>query len=137
MRALKSAGLLGTMVISAVVVGANTTDTSVVPAVNTLFRAELDGIDGWEASVASAVQKPGAAAGWHYHNGHEIVFVHEGSLVFELKGQPPMNVKAGDVIYIPRRVPHRAHNASDTQPYRLVAFAMDEKGKPQRVELKD
>lgn len=44
---------------------------------------------------------PGVAFGRHRHPGDEIVYVLEGSLEYQLDGQPPVTLKAGEVLFIP------------------------------------
>ncbi|MGH9261242.1 MAG: cupin domain-containing protein [Acidimicrobiales bacterium] len=53
---------------------------------------------------------PGVAFGKHTHPGEEIVYVIEGSLEYEVAGQPPVTLKAGDVLFIPAGTIHAAKN---------------------------
>ena len=45
---------------------------------------------------------------WHTHPGEEIIYVLEGSLEYQLKGEPPVTLKAGDVLFIPAGAIHTA-----------------------------
>lgn len=44
---------------------------------------------------------PGATAPNHTHPGEEIVYVLEGSLEYQVEGNPPVTLHAGDVLFIP------------------------------------
>ena len=52
----------------------------------------------------------GMVFGKHRHPGDEIVYVIEGSLEYQLEGQPPVTLKAGDVLFIPAGTIHTAKN---------------------------
>ena len=59
---------------------------------------------------------PGATAKPHYHEAHETaIFVLEGT--GEMRHGPElehvMQFEAGDLVYIPARVPHQPYNPSD------------------------
>src|SRR5260370_38311677 len=53
---------------------------------------------------------PGYVAPKHWHPGEEIIYVLEGTLEYEIEGQPPVRVKAGDVLFVPARAIHSAKN---------------------------
>ncbi len=44
---------------------------------------------------------PGYVAPRHTHFGEEIIYVLEGTLVYEVEGRPPTTYKAGDVLIVP------------------------------------
>jgi quercetin dioxygenase-like cupin family protein len=77
---------------------------------------------------------PGAAFPKHSHPGEEIVNVLEGSLEYEVEGQPPMTLKAGDVLFIAAGTIHAAKNVGSGNAAELATYIV-EKGKP-LVELK-
>jgi mannose-6-phosphate isomerase-like protein (cupin superfamily) len=52
----------------------------------------------------------GASAGRHYHDGHEVGFVLEGTAVLEVEGQPPIEHKPGDHYHIDASKRHDARN---------------------------
>ena len=68
------------------------------------------GVPEPEVIQARVELAPGVAFGRHRHPGEEIVHVLEGSLEFQLDGQPPMTLKAGDVLFIPAGMIHAAKN---------------------------
>jgi quercetin dioxygenase-like cupin family protein len=45
--------------------------------------------------------RPGHAAGRHVHNGPVVGSIVEGSVVFQVEGEPERILRAGDVFYEP------------------------------------
>jgi len=72
---------------------------------------------------------PGYAAPRHTHPGEEIIYVLEGTLEYEIGGQPPARVKPGDVLFVPAGVVHTAKNVGSTKGSELATYVV-EKGKP-------
>ena len=72
---------------------------------------------------------PGVSAARHSHPGEELVYVTEGALEYRLEGKPPVIVKAGDVLFIPRGTPHAVKNVSTAKAAELATYIV-EKGKP-------
>src|SRR3954464_13700282 len=56
---------------------------------------------GREALQAIVSIAPGVTAPRHSHPGEEIIYVLEGTLEYQLDGQAPVTLKAGDVLFIP------------------------------------
>jgi quercetin dioxygenase-like cupin family protein len=72
---------------------------------------------------------PGVLAARHTHFGEEIIYVLEGTLLYEVEGNPPVTLKAGDVLFIPYGVVHSAKNIGSTKAAELATYVV-EKGKP-------
>src|ERR1700734_1461295 len=72
---------------------------------------------------------PGVATPKHTHPGEEIVYVLEGTLEFQLEGQPPVTVKAGEVFFVPAGTVHTAKNVNGGNSAALSTYIV-EKGKP-------
>jgi len=72
---------------------------------------------------------PGAVAPWHRHPGEEVIYVIEGTLEYQLEGQPPVTLKAGDVLFVPAGVAHTARNRTATNGAELATYIV-EKGNP-------
>ena len=79
---------------------------------------------------------PGVAFGKHWHPGEEIVYVIEGLLEYQVEGNPPMMLKAGDVLFIPARTIHAAKNVGNVNGAELATYVV-EKGKPLIVMSSD
>jgi len=93
-----------------------------------LQRHDL-GIPGWEVLQARVDFAPGASFPAHRHPGEEIIYVLSGTLEYELEGQPPVTLEAGDVLFVPTGVFHSAKNLGTTPGSELATYVL-EKGKP-------
>ena len=120
-------GTIGSQVLSAQQAGLKRTQ---------LLRHDLVGMEGKEGLIVMVEASPGVTAGKHYHPGHELVYVLEGSGTFEVEGRAPMPVKPGDTMYVPPRLAHDVKNTSATAPLKALVFAIAEKGQPLTVEAK-
>ncbi len=72
---------------------------------------------------------PGVAFGGHWHPGEEIVYVLEGSLEYQVEGERPVTLEAGDVLFIPARTIHAAKNVGQGNGAELATYVV-EKGQP-------
>jgi len=95
-----------------------------------LLKTDLAGIDGKEGIVVLAEIAPGATTGKHYHPAHEFAYVLEGSLTLEVQGKPPITLKPGGINHQPPRQVHEGKNTSRTDPVKILAFYLSEKGQP-------
>jgi quercetin dioxygenase-like cupin family protein len=65
----------------------------------------------------------------HSHPGEEIIYVLDGVWEYQIDGKEPSRLKAGDVLFIPTGVTHRARNVGDGRGSELATYIV-EKGKP-------
>ena len=72
---------------------------------------------------------PGVVAPRHSHPGEEIIYVIEGALEYQVEGQPPVTLKAGEVLFVPAGAIHAARNVGRTNGAELATYVV-EKGKP-------
>jgi quercetin dioxygenase-like cupin family protein len=72
---------------------------------------------------------PGVLAPRHTHFGEEIIYVLEGTLLYEVEGKPPVTLKAGDVLFIPYGTVHSARNIGNVNAAELATYIV-EKDKP-------
>jgi quercetin dioxygenase-like cupin family protein len=72
---------------------------------------------------------PGYVSPRHTHPGEEIVYVLEGTLVYEVDAKPPVTLKAGEVLFIPAGTIHAARNIGSGNGAELATYIV-EKGKP-------
>ena len=70
-----------------------------------------------------------SAFGKHSHPGEEVIYVLEGVLEYEVEGQSPVTLKAGEVLFIPAGVVHAARNNTNAKASELATYIV-EKGKP-------
>ena len=93
-----------------------------------LQRHDLS-IPGREAIQVVVELAPGVLSPKHTHPGEEIIYVLEGSLQYEVEGQPTATLKAGDVLFIPGGTIHSARNVGTGNAAELATYVV-EKGKP-------
>jgi quercetin dioxygenase-like cupin family protein len=93
-----------------------------------LQRHDL-GIPGREVVQVRVDIAPGVLAPNHRHPGEEIVYVIEGLLEYQLEGEPPVTLKAGEVLFIPAGKIHSAKNVGSVDAAELATYIV-EKGKP-------
>ena len=86
-------------------------------------------IPGYESLQARIDFAPGATFPRHSHPGEEIIYVLEGTLEYQLDGQPPVTLKAGEVLFVPAGAVHAARNVGTTNGAELATYIVD-KGKP-------
>jgi quercetin dioxygenase-like cupin family protein len=93
-----------------------------------LQRHDLS-IEGRETVQARIDIAPGATAPWHRHPGEELIYIIEGTLEYQLEGQVPVTLKAGQVLFVPAGVAHKARNRGTVNGAELATYIV-EKGKP-------
>ena len=93
-----------------------------------LQRHDLS-IPGREVIQTRTELDPGASAPRHTHPGEEIIYVLEGTWEYQVEGQPPKTLKAGDVLFIPYGTIHSAKNVGSGKAAELGTYVV-EKGKP-------
>jgi quercetin dioxygenase-like cupin family protein len=65
----------------------------------------------------------------HKHPGEEIIYVLEGSLEYQVDGQSPTTVDAGQVFFVPAETVHAVRNVGGGKGVELATYVVD-KGKP-------
>ena len=106
--------------------------TPALPNLN-ITRTDLQRHDlsapGREMVQARIDFEPGVFAPMHKHPGEEVIYVLKGALEYQIKGQAPVILKAGDVLFVPAQTAHSARNISSEQASELATYIV-EKGKP-------
>ena len=99
--------------------------------VKQLFVTDLADYPGKESLMLEVSYPPGAKDMAHRHNAHAFIYVLEGEIVMQVKGQPAVTLKAGQTFYEgPNDVHAVGRNASDTAPARFVVVLLKTKGAP-------
>ncbi|WP_420992390.1 cupin domain-containing protein [Cupriavidus sp. 30B13] len=86
-------------------------------------------VPGREAVQVRVDFAPGAIAPPHTHPGEEIAHVLEGTVEYQLEGQAPVTLKAGDSLFIPAGTAHSAKNVGTGNAAELATYVV-EKGAP-------
>jgi quercetin dioxygenase-like cupin family protein len=80
--------------------------------------------------IMTATFKPGDQTVRHTHRFPVAVYVLEGTFTLELKGRPPIAVKAGEALVEPPDTEMVGYNRSTTDPTRVVIFYVATPGTP-------
>jgi quercetin dioxygenase-like cupin family protein len=65
----------------------------------------------------------------HRHPGEEIIYVLEGTLQYDIDGQDPLVVSAGEALMVPANTVHAVKNVGSGNAAELATYIV-EKGKP-------
>jgi quercetin dioxygenase-like cupin family protein len=99
--------------------------------VKELFAIDLAEYPGKEGRMIEVSYPPGAQDVVHRHDAHAFVYVLEGQIVMQLKGQSAVTLKAGQTFYEgPKDIHVVGRNASSTEPARFVVVLLKDKGAP-------
>ena len=93
-----------------------------------LQRHDLS-VPGREVIQVRVDFEPGYTSPKHTHFGEEIIYVIDGVLEYQVEGQAPVTLKAGEVLVVPAGTPHLARNVGTTNAAELATYIV-EKGKP-------
>jgi quercetin dioxygenase-like cupin family protein len=106
--------------------------------VKDLFAIDLADYPGKEGRVIEVSYPPGAQDVVHRHDAYAFVYVIEGEIVMQLKGQPAVTLKAGQTFYEgPTDVHVVGRNVSNTEPARFVVVLLKSKGAPVLTPVKE
>ncbi|HEY7629520.1 MAG TPA: cupin domain-containing protein [Thermoleophilaceae bacterium] len=93
-----------------------------------LQRQDLS-VPGREVIQNKVEISPEAPAIRHFHPGEEIIYVLEGQLEYQIDGQPPTTVSAGQALTVPAEAIHAVKNVGSGDAAELATYVV-EKGKP-------
>lgn len=93
-----------------------------------LQRHDLS-IPGYEVIQVRVDFDPGVTSPRHTHPGEEIIYVLQGTLEYDIDGQPSVKAKAGDVLFVPAGTIHLAKNIGSGVASELATYTV-QKGKP-------
>lgn len=99
------------------------------PALTEILKAPLASADGQEVTVMRVDYPPGFSSPKHYHTGHLVLYVLEGTGGMEVDGKE-RTAAAGEVI---GELPERTmvmRNQSDSKWLRFVVFQVGQEGAP-------
>jgi quercetin dioxygenase-like cupin family protein len=97
-----------------------------------LWRTDLQqhdlSVPGRQVVQARVDIGPEAPPVRHTHPGEEIIYILEGSLEYQIEGQPPKTFNAGDALTVPAGAIHAVRNVGSNAA-ELATYVV-EKGKP-------
>ena len=101
-----------------------------------LMTKVLPDLSGKEGLIETVILSPGDVVPAHQHNADVFAYVLEGSIVTQLQGHKSQTVHSGEAFYeSPGDVHIATHNASATQPARLLVFFVKKIGAPTTVAV--
>jgi len=110
--------------------------SAVEPVVSELMTKALANVPGKEVTMLTVSYPPGGADPVHRHNAHAFVYVLEGSIVMQMKGDKEVTLHPGETFYEdPNGIHLVGRNASDKIPAKFVVFLVKEKGAPALVPV--
>ena len=86
-----------------------------------LVRRDLD-VEGREVIQVRVDFDAGVVSPKHSHPGVEVAYVIDGTFEYQLEGQPPVTLKAGDSLYIPAGTAHVAKNIGQGKGSELATY---------------
>lgn len=92
-----------------------------------LQRHDLQ-VAGYETIQARIDFNEGTSFGMHSHPGEEVIYVLEGLFEYQIEGETPVVLKAGDVLFIPAGKNHAAKNIGKGKASELATYIV-QKGK--------
>ena len=100
-----------------------------------LLRSYLS-VEGREAVQARIDFARSAVVPWHCHAVEGQICVIVGRLEYQLEGQAPITLKAGDVLFVPAGTAHTARNTGSVNGAELGTYIV-RRGKPLLVPAKE
>ena len=117
------------MVVAMLIAGSAVTPTQQPGSKRTPLQQHDLSAPGREVIQVRVDFDPGYVAPRHTHPGEEIIYVIEGTLEYQIEGQPARTVKPGDVLFVPAGAIHSVKNVGTGNGAELATYVV-EKGKP-------
>jgi quercetin dioxygenase-like cupin family protein len=96
-----------------------------------LIRKDLAGFPGEQSLMYTVDFPPGFSSPVHRHNAQVSVYVLEGSVVMQVRGQKELTLGPGQSFYEgPNDIHVVSRNASSTKPAKFLVFLINKKGAP-------
>jgi quercetin dioxygenase-like cupin family protein len=94
-----------------------------------LWRTDLQqhdlSVPGREVVQARVDIGPQAPLVKHTHPGEEVIYILEGSLEYQIEGQPPRTYSAGDALTVPAGVVHAVRNVGNGNAAELATYVVE------------
>ncbi len=104
--------------------------------VTPLMTKDLTGIPGKEGAMLMVEYAPGGSGTVHRHNAHVFVYVLEGSIVMQVKGEKQVTLTPGQTFYeTPEDIHVVGRNASPTSAAKFLVMFVKDKGAPASVPV--
>jgi quercetin dioxygenase-like cupin family protein len=105
--------------------------------VTSLMSKDLPDYPGKEGLMISVEYGPGGSSPVHKHEADAFVYVLEGSIVMQLKGEKEVTLSPGDTFYEgPSDIHLVSRNASNSKPAKFIVVLLKKKGAPVLMPVK-
>ena len=105
--------------------------------VKSLLSKDLAGVPGKELLMITVKYPPGASDTEHRHHAQTLVYVLEGSIVMQVRGETSVTLMPGQTFYEgPDDVHIVSRNASQTAPAKFLVFFVKAKSAPVLIPAK-
>jgi quercetin dioxygenase-like cupin family protein len=102
-----------------------------------LITKDLAGSPGEQVLMYTVDFPPGFSSPIHRHNAQVSVYVLEGSVVMQVRGQKELMLGPGQTFYEDANDIHVvSRNASSTKPAKFLVFLINKKGAPLVIPAK-
>ena len=102
-----------------------------------LITKDLAGFPGKQALMYTVDFPPAFSSPIHRHNAQVFVYVLEGSVVMQVRGQKEVTLGPGQTFYEdPNDIHVVSRNASSTKPAKFLVFLTNKKGAPLVIPAK-
>jgi quercetin dioxygenase-like cupin family protein len=98
------------------------------------FQMPLEKDPSRVVRMQNVIIPPGAGNQFHRHPGDQWWTIQEGEITYTVRGQPPLVLKVGDWVYVPRGTIHRNQNLTNA-PARAVEMNITDKDVPQTEQV--
>jgi quercetin dioxygenase-like cupin family protein len=99
--------------------------------VTSLMKKDLPNYPGKEGLMISVEYGPGGSDPIHKHDANAFVYVLEGSIVMQVKGEKEVTLSPGETFYEgPSDIHLVSRNASKTKPAKFIVVLLKNKGAP-------
>jgi quercetin dioxygenase-like cupin family protein len=99
--------------------------------VTPLMKKDLPNYPGKEGLMISVEYEPGGSSPIHKHEANAFVYVLEGSIVMQVKGDKEVTVSPGETYYeSPSDIHLVSRNASKTDPAKFIVVLLKNKDAP-------
>jgi quercetin dioxygenase-like cupin family protein len=99
--------------------------------VTSLMKKDLPDYPGKEGLMISVEYGPGGSDPIHKHDAHAFVYVLEGSIVMQLKGEKEVTLSPGETFYEgPSDIHLVGRNASTSKPAKFIVLLLKNKDAP-------
>ena len=113
------------------------TPSAAQETITPLITKDLAGFPGEQALMYTVDFPPGFSSPVHRHNAQVSVYVLEGSVVMQLRGQKELTLGPGQSFYEdPNDIHVVSRNASSTKPAKFLVFMINKKGAPLVIPAK-